>query len=100
MVAALRRLYPDVYIRYISESHQSYCRRWRAPRFAPAVRLASARPQDSPFLPAFSSRRSRMRLSPALQQTLLGASALVIAASTVVTGRDESKPVVDAAVRI
>ena len=41
-----------------------------------------------------------MRLSPTLQQVLLGASALVFAGSTVVTGRDESKPVIDAAVRV
>jgi len=39
-----------------------------------------------------------MRLSPTLQQVLLGASALIVAGSTVVTGRDESRPVVDAAV--
>jgi len=41
-----------------------------------------------------------MRLSPALQQVLIGTSALVFAGSTVVTGRDESRPVVDAAVSI
>lgn len=39
-----------------------------------------------------------MRLSPTLQQVLIGASALVFAGSTIVTGRDESRPVVDAAV--
>jgi hypothetical protein len=41
-----------------------------------------------------------MRLSPTLQQVLVGASALVFAGSTVMTGRDESRPVVDAAVSI
>jgi len=41
-----------------------------------------------------------MRLSPALQQVLLGASAIIIASSTMVSGRDESRPVVDAAVSI
>jgi hypothetical protein len=41
-----------------------------------------------------------MRLSPTLQQVLLGASALIIAGSTVVPGRDESRPVVDAAVNM
>lgn len=41
-----------------------------------------------------------MRLSPTLQQVLLGASALIFAGSTVVPGHDESKPVVDAAVSI
>ena len=41
-----------------------------------------------------------MPLSPTLQQLLLGASALIIAGSTVVSGRDESKPVTDAAVSI
>lgn len=41
-----------------------------------------------------------MTLSPTLQQLLLGASALVIAGSTVVSGHDESRPVVDAAVSV
>ena len=41
-----------------------------------------------------------MHLSPTLQQLMLGASALVIAGSTVVSGRDETKPVTDAAVSI
>ena len=41
-----------------------------------------------------------MHLSPTLQQLLLGASALIFAGSTVVPGRDESRPVVDAAVSI
>lgn len=41
-----------------------------------------------------------MPLSPTLQQVLLGASALVIAGSTIVTGRDESRPVTDAAVSV
>lgn len=40
-----------------------------------------------------------MCLSPALQQVLLGASALVIAGSTVMPGR-EPRPVVDAAVKV
>jgi L,D-transpeptidase-like protein len=39
-----------------------------------------------------------MRLSPTLQQVLIGASAIIIASSTMVSGRDESRPVVDAAV--
>lgn len=38
-----------------------------------------------------------MRLSPSLQQLLIGASALVFAGSTILTGNDESRPVVDAA---
>jgi hypothetical protein len=41
-----------------------------------------------------------MPLSPTLQQLLLGASALIFAGSTVVSGRDESRPVVDAAVSV
>jgi len=41
-----------------------------------------------------------MRLSPSLQQLLIGASALVFAGSTVVTGNVDSRPVVDAAVGI
>ena len=41
-----------------------------------------------------------MRLSPTLQQVLLGASALIFAGSTVVPGHLESGPVVDAAVSI
>ena len=41
-----------------------------------------------------------MRLSPTLQQVLLGASAVIIAGSAFVTGREETRPVVDAAVSI
>ena len=41
-----------------------------------------------------------MRLSPTLQQVLLGASALIIAGSTVVPGHEELRPVVDAAVSL
>src|SRR5690349_21152107 len=64
----------------------------RPARFSTAATLS--------FLSRPRRSRSRMRLSPTLQQVMLGASALVIAGSTVVTGHDESKPVVDAAVRI
>ena len=41
-----------------------------------------------------------MRVPPTLQQVLLGASAIVFASSTMVSGREESRPVVDAAVSI
>jgi hypothetical protein len=41
-----------------------------------------------------------MPLSPTLQQVLIGASALIVAGSAIVTGREESRPVVDAAVSI
>lgn len=41
-----------------------------------------------------------MRLSPTLPQVLLGASAIIFASSTMVSGSDESRPVLDAAVRV
>lgn len=39
-----------------------------------------------------------MRVPPTLHQVLIGASAIIFASSTMVSGRDESRPVVDAAV--
>jgi hypothetical protein len=41
-----------------------------------------------------------MRLPATLQQVLLGASAIIFASSAMVSGRDESRPVVDAAVSV